>query len=129
MPRGFEPNCKAFGIFNRVDELIAGIVYHNYEPEAGIIEISGAAIDRHWMTKHVRQFMYDYPFLDCNVQMIVQRNSANNEHLNNQLRRWGFNEIRVPRGKGRNEDLIVFTLTDDQWAVHPKNLRNLKKAA
>lgn len=128
MPRGFSKNI-AFGIINKDDALIAGLVYHNYEPEAGVIELSGAAVDRHWMTRDVRQFMYDYPFLDCGVQLLVQRNSANNAHLNDQLRRWGYSEIRIPRGRGRDEDLIIFTLTDDQWFSHPKNLRNMKKAA
>lgn len=128
MPRGFSRNV-AFGIVNSKDELISGLVYHNYEPEAGVIELSGAAVDRHWLTRDVLQFMYDYPFLDCHAQMLFQRNSAKNEHLNKQLRRWGYSEILIPRMKGRDEDGIVFTFTDDQWAAHPRNMRNLKRAA
>lgn len=125
MARGFG-NCQAIGIIDGDGALVAGLVYHNWEPEAGIIELSGAAIVRHWCGRHVMQFMYDYPFVDCGCQMLVQRNSAKNEHLNRQNRRMGYNEIRIPRGKGRNEDLIVFTFTDDQWAAHPLNLRNRK---
>jgi hypothetical protein len=127
MERGFSAN-KAIGIINGDGTLVAGLVYHNWEPEAGIIEISGAAIDSRWMTRPILQLMYDYPFLTCGCQMIVQRNSARNEHLNRQLRRWGYDEFRIPRMKGRDEDGIVFTLTDDQWAAHPMNMRKKKVA-
>lgn len=127
MERGFGPN-KAIGIINSDGVLVAGLVYHNWEPEAGVIEVSGAAIDSRWMTRPILQVMYDYPFLTCGCQMIVQRNSAKNEHLNKQLRRWGYSEYRIPRMKGRDEDGIVFTLTSEQWEAHPMNLRS-KKAA
>lgn len=127
MERGFGNN-KAIGIVNDDGELVAGLVYHNWEPEAGVIEVSGASVDRRWMTREVLNAMYDYPFLVCGCQMIVQRNSARNEHLNRQLRRWGYNEYHIPRMKGRDEDGIVFTFTVEQWAAHPVNMRN-KKAA
>ena len=41
--RGFG-RCKTIGVIDDAGQLIAGLVYHNYDPEAGIIEISGAAL-------------------------------------------------------------------------------------
>ena len=126
LERGFGNN-QSIGILNNKNELVAGFVYHNWEPETAIIEISGASIGR-WVTREILTLIYDYPFLVCKCQMVIQRNSALNEGLNDQLRRLGFNEYYIPRLKGRNEDGILFTMTDDQWAAHPMNLRN-KRAA
>jgi hypothetical protein len=126
MDRGFG-NSKAIGILDKDGLLIAGLVYHNWQPEFGTIELTGAATNRRWMTRDVLQFMYDYPFLVCKCQMLIQYNSARNVHLNEQLRRGGFCEYHIPRLKGRNEDGIMLTLTDDQWAASPFNLRNRKQ--
>jgi len=124
LERGFGEN-QSIGVIDKDGQLVAGLVYHNWEPEAGIIEISGASTTPRWFTRHIYQVMFDYPFLTCGCQMIVQRNSVKNEHLNAILRRWGYSEHLIPRMKGRDEDGIVFTFTDDQWAAHPKNLRNI----
>jgi hypothetical protein len=49
--RGFG-NAKAIGVLNNDGFLIAGIVYHNYDPDAEIIEISGAALPGvNWLTR------------------------------------------------------------------------------
>jgi len=126
MDRGFGNN-KAIGILDKDGLLIAGLVYHNWQPEFGTIELTGAAINRRWMTRDVIQFMYDYPFLVCKCQLLIQNNSIRNAHLNEQLRRGGFCEYHIPRLKGRDEDGIMFTLTEEQWAKSPFNLRNRKK--
>jgi len=124
LERGFGEN-QSIGVIDKDGQLVAGFVYHNWEPETGIIEVSGASTTPRWMNRRVYQVIYDYPFITCGCQMIIQRNSVKNERVNQVLRRWGYNEIYVPRMKGRDEDGIVFTFTDDQWAAHPKNLRNL----
>ena len=60
--RGFK-NCKTIGIISDVS-LVAGLVYHNYNPDAGVIEISSAAIPgSRWMTRETVKRMYQYPFL------------------------------------------------------------------
>lgn len=124
MQRGFTEN-KSIGILDD-GALIAGLVYHNWHPEFGTIELTGAAVNRRWMVRDVLQFMYDYPFLTCKCQLLLQYNSVRNTHLNAQLRRGGFNEYPIPRLRGRDEDGILFTLTDEQWAHSPFNLRNRK---
>lgn len=111
---------KSFGNFTSMgvvshETLIAGLVYHNYEPDAGTIEITGAATDRRWLTKPVLYKMYEYPFKQLGCQMVVQRNSEHNHHLNNILRRYGFDEYRIERLRGKDEAEIIFTLTKEQW--------------
>ena len=36
-------SCTAIGFLDNGGKLIAGIVFHNWHPETGVIEISGAA--------------------------------------------------------------------------------------
>jgi hypothetical protein len=127
MQRGFGKDKAAIGVLDDDGALIAGLVYNNWNPDFGTIELTGASVCRRWMTRDVLQFMYDYPFLVCKCQMLLQYNSVRNKHLNEQLRRAGFNEYPVRRLRGRDEDGILFTLTDEQWASSPFNLRNRKK--
>jgi RimJ/RimL family protein N-acetyltransferase len=121
--RGFGNN-RAVGIVNDAGDLIGGVVFHNWDPESGVIEISASATDKRWFMA-ARQFMYDFAFEACGCQMIVQRNDASNEYLNRQMRRFGYTEHRIARLRGRDEDGIVFTFTDDQWARHPMNNRKV----
>lgn len=107
-------NFTSMGVVLK-NKLISGLIYHNYSPEAGTIEITGAAINRRWLTRPVLYKMYEYPFEQIGCQMVVQRNSENNTHLNNILRRYGFSEYRIERMRGINEAEIVFTLTKEQW--------------
>lgn len=107
-------NFTSMGVVSR-EKLIAGLIYHNYEPDAGTIEITGAAADRRWLTKPVLYKMYEYPFEQLDCQMVVQRNSEHNHHLNSILRRYGFDEYRIERLRGKNEAEIIFTLTKEQW--------------
>ena len=80
--RGFG-NCTTIGIVEG-GMLIAGLVYHEFNPDAGTIEISGAALPGHyWMTRETLKRMYQYPFLGCRCQMVMQRVPAEDE------RQWG----------------------------------------
>ena len=74
--RGFG-NCKALGIEHK-GELVAGVVFHNWEPETGVIEVSGAATDTRWMTRKVINAALEYVFEDAGCQMLVARQALTN---------------------------------------------------
>ena len=59
--RGFGA-CTAIGVIDDDLKLVAGWVYHNWHPEAGVIEISGASVNRRWLTRHVLRALFAYPF-------------------------------------------------------------------
>ena len=48
--RGFGDKIMTLGVVDG-ERLIGGLVFHNHDPEAAIIEISGAAIDPRWLTR------------------------------------------------------------------------------
>jgi RimJ/RimL family protein N-acetyltransferase len=112
--RGFG-KCKAIGIIDERGVLIAGLCYHNYDPEAGIIEMSGAATSRRWLTAETIGVMYRYPFLQVGVQMVVMRIRADNEHLLRQLAQADYSYIKVPRLFGREHDGVLALLTREAW--------------
>jgi len=113
LERGFG-ECKTIGIVDN-DQLIAGLVYHNWNPEHEVIEISGSSLSPRWLTRSVLKEMFDYPFNRCGCQMVVMRVSEHNKRLHRQLKAYGFKSYEIPRLRGREENEIIFTLTDDDW--------------
>lgn len=112
--RGFQ-NYTSMAVFDRHGAFMAGLIYHNFERRAGIIEISGASESRRWLPKPVAFAMHSYPFDQLGCQMIVMRVSEHNAHLASILRRYGYDSVRIPRLRGRDEAEDIFTLTDDAW--------------
>lgn len=115
--------CATIGIVEG-NMLIAGLVYHNWDPRAATIEISGAAIPGHyWMTRETIKRMYQYPFLGCRCQMVINRVPAEDERQLAMLARYGYSFIRIPRGLGRGKDLVLCLLTIEDWANNNFNKR------
>ena len=120
--RGFGA-CKTIGVVDEEGTLIGGVVYHNYDPEAGVIEISGGAINPRWLTRRTIAQMYQYPFLQLGVQMIVQRTPADNERLLRQLAAYDYMFVKVPRMFGRDRDGVLCMLTVEDWEKNRFNKR------
>jgi len=77
--RGFGA-CSTIGVLDHDGYLIAGLVYRNWFPEVGTIEISGAAIPgSNWLTRRTLQIIYDYPFYQLGCHMVIQTTMADNE--------------------------------------------------
>jgi RimJ/RimL family protein N-acetyltransferase len=111
-----DKNLKAIGIANDDDELIAGIVYFNYHPEAETIEMSVEALPKQrWLTPTTLAIMFQYPFLQCGCQALFTKTSARNRHVLRMLAAMNFRLILVPRAGGRNEDGVVALLTIEDW--------------
>lgn len=112
--RSFGP-CTTLGVFNDDAKLIGVMVYHNLEPDTGVIEISGAADDPRWLTPAVLWEMFSYPFGQLGCQAIVMRVPSGNRRLHRILTAYKFTCHTLPRLRGRDADENVFILTDDDW--------------
>jgi orotate phosphoribosyltransferase len=120
--RGFGPNIRAMGVIDRVGDLIAGVVWHNWDPDAGVIELSGAAVPgKHWLSRRTLRHMYAYPFEACDCQMVVQRTPADAEMLLGLLATYGFDFVTVRRLFGRDRDGVICTLTKEAWQANKFN--------
>ena len=77
--REFEPWSTAIGVLDRKGiNLIAGMVYHDYQPEAGTIQLSMAAITPMWARKNVIHQLLAYPFEDVGVYKVWTATPAHN---------------------------------------------------
>jgi len=108
-------NCTGIGVINNDGLLVGGMVYSGYDPIAGTIEMSGAAINKRWLTKKTLYAFFEYPFEQINCQMVFMRNAATQASLHRMLRAYGFEEFLIKRMYGREEDGHLWTLTDDDW--------------
>ena len=118
--RGFGA-ARAMGVIDGEGRLIGGMVYHNWDAEAEIMEMSGAAVDPRWLTRRTLAAMYQYPFLVCGCQMVVMRVPADNERLLRQLAVFGYTFFRMPRLFGRHRDGVVCSLTAENWSSNKFN--------
>lgn len=107
-------NCKAIG-FAKGRELVAGMVYHNWRPDAQIIEMSGASTTRRWTTKAVIRTIFGYPFDTVGCQMVVARHSEHNTRVRRIWTALGAQETVIPRIRGRDEAEVIATLTVEAW--------------
>lgn len=109
---------STMGVFND-GELIGGTVYHNWQPDAGVVELSSAATSRKWLQPHVIRALFAFPFDMLGAQMVVMRVSERNSGMVAIARRFGFEGVLIPRLRGRDEAEWVFSMTDDAWRAHP----------
>lgn len=112
--RDFGP-CTAIGVV-RDGALIAGIVYSGYRPEAGVIEITTAALPRsRWLTLETIRRIHEYPFNQLGCQMTMLHVAADDEGKLKQMAGLGYAFIRLPRMYGRDADCILCLLTREEW--------------
>jgi hypothetical protein len=120
--RGFGA-CKAIGVVD-TGSLIAGIVYHHWDPDAGVIEISAAALPNSgWLSRETLKRMYQYPFLEVGCQMVMQRIPAEDLRQQRMMAAYNFMLIKVPRMLGRDKDGVLGLLTYEDWADNKINRR------
>jgi RimJ/RimL family protein N-acetyltransferase len=119
--RGFG-NCTAIGVAENGD-LIGGTVFHQYSPEAGIIEMSSAAVSPRWLAPKMIRAIFGYVFDQLGCQAVVMRVREDNSRMVRIAEKFGFEGHLLPRLSGRDLGLWVFILTDDQWRDHPVNRR------
>jgi len=109
---------STLGIFDRTNDLIAVVAYHDWSRRCGVLQMSAASTTPRWLTRQVLYHMFAMPFLGLGCQAVVLRVSERNERMLKILRRFGFTEHRLPRLRGRNEDEILNILTDDAWKTN-----------
>ena len=116
--RGFGDKIMSLGMLSN-ERMVAGVVYHNYNPERGTIELSGAAAGERVYPRTAIRLMHCYPFVDAKCQMIIMQIAADNARLLRQLKALGYKRVTVERLFGRDRDGVVATLTDDAWKANP----------
>lgn len=118
------PPCSTIGVFDG-ENLIAVMAYYNWQPEFGVIEVSGASTSKRWLTRPVLKRLFGLPFEQWEAQLVVMRVPEKNTSLIKMLARYGFELYPIPRLRGRTEGESICTLTDDVWrSLHGQELRS-----
>lgn len=96
-------------------EMVAGVVFHNWCPEHGVIELSAAATSKRWVTRPVIKAVMGYAFDEAECQMIVSQMDMSNDAPRALWRGLGATEYVIPRLRGKDADGVLATFTDDAW--------------
>ncbi len=106
--------CQTIGFTDRDGRLVAAIIYHNYQPDNGVIEISAASTCRTWLTKSRLREIFDYPYrIGC--RMIVTRTGEHNHRVRRIWRSLRADEYVIPALRSPTEGEVIFTLPKETW--------------
>lgn len=97
------------------DDVAAVLIFHNWHPEAGVIEVSAVAGNPKWTQRGVLKEAFDYIYGRLGCQMAVARCDVSNGRVRRLWKAFGASEHIIPRLRGRNADEAILTLTDDAW--------------
>lgn len=97
-------------------EIIAGVIYDNYEKGARISSHC-AGIGKRWLTKTFLHMMFDYPFNQLKVNVVVNTVSSNNKDSMRFTEHLGFKQVARIEGGASDGDLIIYALykKDCKW--------------
>lgn len=109
------PGSTCMAVVDDANTVCAVMVFYDYDAEAGVIQISGAADTPKWLTRKILKEMFEYPFVQLGCQAVVMRVAPENKRLGRILTALGFERTVVKRLRGRNEDECLFVLYDDVW--------------
>lgn len=98
-------------------QLVAGVVYHNYQPLDGVVEVSCASIHRKWMSRDIIRTAISMPFEALGCQAVFARHSEANKEARRFWKALGASEHVIPRLRGRDEPAeCVAVLPQEVWA-------------
>jgi RimJ/RimL family protein N-acetyltransferase len=91
------------------------VVYHNYDPDGGVIELTAYSTRRSWLNKSRLRAVFSYPFDQLGLRICVARISEKNTRT---LRIWkalGAEFYPIPHLRAEGEAEIIAVLHRDTW--------------
>ena len=102
--------CSAIGIEGEDGKPIAGVVFHNYFPHFGNVEMSVASESPRWLTKRLIQAIMKYPFEQLDCRRVTSMTPKKNAPTRTFLTKFGFTmEGKLRKGFG-DDDLMIYGL-------------------
>lgn len=98
--------CQAIGILSSDEELLAGVVFHDWIPAHRTIQLSLAADSPRWARRGVVGEFLAYPFDELDVRKVWTATPHKNERA-----------LRINRGFGFKQEAILARHYGDQHAV------------
>ena len=96
-------------------KVIGACLFHNWQPDEGVIELTAASISAKWLDRSVLQVMFEYAFNALRCQAAVMRVDPDNTRVCRMAKAFGFQRHDIPRLRGRDKAEALFILGDDEW--------------
>lgn len=106
---------RARGVLNEAGDLIAGVVFHNYDPFVKAIEVSCAASTPRWGNREIFRALLSYPFeaAQCvRISAVTPRRATSPRRF---LEGLGFKREGSLRNGFGDDAAIVYGLLRDDW--------------
>ena len=110
--RAWDNACTYVAVENGIRAVVA---FHDWQPERGTIELTMFSDTPKAWTRDAIAEAFSYPFDRAGCQMVRLSVAPGNKRMRAIAARLGFSETVIPRGRGRDQDDIYCTLTDDVW--------------
>lgn len=112
--RGFG-SCRSLGVMDDEGNIRGGIVFHDYWPERGLIEVSAAGTHPAWFTHDVERAAIAYMF-DV-ARLGVARTGVRNTRVRRMWKHLGATETVIPFLWSADEDAAILTLSQEAWTA------------
>lgn len=99
------------------DRVLAGVMFHNWQPASGVVQISAASDSKRWLTRPILREMFAYAFDTMGAQAVVACMDAGRT-LARIFEAYGFKKYEIPRLRGRDKAEAVMVLGDDEWKAN-----------
>jgi len=97
------------------NRIIGACLFHNWQPDEGVIELTSASISPRWLSRPVLRVMFGYAFDQLGCQAAVMRVDPANTRMCRIASAFGFQRYEIGRLRGRDKAEVVFVLGDDEW--------------
>ncbi len=105
--------CQAVGYADE-SGLIGGVLFHNWDAEAGTLELTSFFARHDWLTRGRLREIFGYPFgIGC--RMAVARTPESNTRARRVWKALGARETRIPDLHRPGQALCILTLSSDDW--------------
>lgn len=117
--------AQALGVVDAEGAMLAGVVFHNWDPFAGNMEVSCAAGSPRWGNREIFRAILRYPFSQAQCTRLTaltpRRVAAGATSPRRFLEGLGFQrEGSIRRAFGQDNG-ILYGLLREEWEAHPLN--------
>lgn len=112
--RSFDENSSVIGIEDG-GGLLAGFVFHNFDPHAGAIEMSAYARSPRWCNRKNMRDILSYPFGELGVRIVFARHSEHNKQARRLWVAMGGKEYPIPDLHAEGVAEIITVLSAEGW--------------
>lgn len=113
----------AIGVLDGAGALIAGVVYHNYDPFIRNIEISCAAATPRWGNREIFRALLRYCWLGANCRRVTATAPKRSTSTRRFLEGLGFRREGSIRFGAGDQNSIVYGLLREEWEAGRFNRR------